>query len=81
MEGRRLHSVAKGHATVGGVRHIPMVCERIRREKPETWLATIHNSILCHPRDANYVQSVMEEEFAGIGAKPTIKRNDYGLPS
>ena len=58
-----------------------IICERIRRERPETWLATIHDSILCHPDDAEYIQSVMVEEFAGIGAAPTIKRKDYGSPS
>jgi hypothetical protein len=54
-----------------------MICDRIRRERPETWLATIHDSIVCHPRDAGYVESVMADEFAGIGARPTIKRKDY----
>jgi hypothetical protein len=54
-----------------------MICERIRREKPETWLATIHDSILCHPRDVEYVESVMVAEFGSIGARPTIKRKDY----
>ena len=58
-----------------------MVCERVRRERPDTWLATIHDSVLCHPRDADYIRSVMVEEFAGIGATPTIKRKDYGPPS
>ena len=58
-----------------------MICERIRSENPDTWLATIHDSILCHPRDAEYVRSVMVEEFAGIGARPTIKQKDYGSPS
>ena len=58
-----------------------MVCQRIRRESPDTWLATIHDSILCHPDDAEYVHSVMVDEFAGIGARPTIKRKDYGSPS
>ena len=58
-----------------------VICERIRQERPETWLATIHDSILCHPDDAEYVRSIMVEEFAGIGARPTIKRKDYGLPS
>ena len=57
------------------------ICDRIRGERPETWLATIHDSILCHPRDADYIMSVMVAEFAGIGARPTIKRKDYGLPS
>ena len=57
-----------------------VICERIRRERPETWLATIHDSILCHPDDAEYIRSVMVEEFAGIGARPTIKRKDYGTP-
>jgi hypothetical protein len=58
-----------------------IICDRIRRESSDTWLATIHDSILCHPRDAEYVRSVMVEEFAGIGARPTIKRKYYGSPS
>ena len=57
-----------------------VICERIRTERPEIWLATIHDSILCHPDDAEYIRSVMVEEFAGIGARPTIKRKDYGTP-
>jgi hypothetical protein len=55
-----------------------MICERVRRERPDTWLATIHDSILCHPRDADYIRSVMLDEFSSIGATPTIKRQDYG---
>jgi len=49
------------------------VCERIRRERPECWLTTIHDSVLCRPGDGEYVRNVMLEEFRKLGVSPRLE--------
>ena len=49
------------------------VCERIRREKPDIWLLTIHDSILTLPEHADYILSVMRDEFARRNVAPRLE--------
>ena len=49
------------------------VCERIRREKPDCWLGTIHDSLLMLPESAEYVRGVMLEEFGRLGVRPMLE--------
>jgi hypothetical protein len=49
------------------------VCERIRNEAPETFIATIHDSILHLPKDSEYVRAVLDSEFAKYGLKPKLE--------
>lgn len=49
------------------------VCECIRKERPECWLITIHDSILCRPRDGEFVRGVMLEEFGKLGVCPRLE--------
>jgi len=43
------------------------VCDRIRRERPETWIATIHDAVACLESDVTYVVAVMEQELKTLG--------------
>ena len=54
------------------------VCERIRRERPNCWIATVHDSILTRPDDVAYVISVMTEEFARLGVSPRLEPRQPG---
>jgi hypothetical protein len=54
------------------------VCERIRMENPEMFIATIHDSILHLPKDSAYVRAVLEAEFAKWGLKPRLEIENYG---
>ena len=49
------------------------VCDRIRREKPNCWIGTIHDSLLTLPDTAEYVRSVMLEEFAKLEVRPRLE--------
>lgn len=49
------------------------VCERIRKERPNCWLTTIHDSVLCRPEDGEYVKGVMVEESAKLGVCPRLE--------
>jgi hypothetical protein len=48
------------------------VCARIYRERRDCWLTTIHDALLFLPQSGDYVKSVMLEEFAKLGLKPTL---------
>jgi hypothetical protein len=48
------------------------VCERIRRERPDCWLGTIHDSLLMLPGDVDYGLAVMRAEFAKLGVEPRL---------
>jgi hypothetical protein len=49
------------------------VCERIRREAPDMFVATIHDSLLHLPKDSDYIRAVLETEFAHWGLKPRLE--------
>jgi hypothetical protein len=44
-----------------------MVCQRVWRERPETFLATIHDSLLVKPEDVDYAYGVMMGEMRSLG--------------
>jgi hypothetical protein len=54
------------------------VCERIRKERPDCWVATIHDSILALPDDVEYVVSVMKDEFSKLGVAPRLEPHQPG---
>jgi hypothetical protein len=43
------------------------VCDRIRRERPECWIATIHDAVACVEREVPFVIEVMEQELKTLG--------------
>lgn len=53
------------------------VVDRIRRERMETLVVTIHDSILTTPERVDYVISVLREEFEALGLSPTLKVESY----
>ncbi len=52
---------------------IRTVCDRVRRERSDCFLATIHDSFLFLPDDAEYVRGVIEQEFARLGVAPRLE--------
>ena len=54
------------------------VCERIRKERPDCWVATIHDSILTLPDNVEYVLSVMRDEFGKLGVAPRLEPRQPG---
>ena len=57
---------------------IHTVCERLRKERPEMFLATIHDSLVMLRTDAEYVKMVMSEEFAHLNLNPNLQVENYG---
>jgi hypothetical protein len=53
---------------------IERICGRIMRERPDTVLFTIHDSLLVLPKDAKYVKSVVEDEFGKSGVKALVRQ-------
>jgi hypothetical protein len=49
------------------------VCERIRKERPELFVGTIHDSLLCRSQEVGYLQTVLVEEFARVGTTPRLE--------
>jgi hypothetical protein len=49
------------------------ICERIRKEQPDCFLSTIHDSILFSANNAEYVQGVMRSELGKLGVKPKLE--------
>ena len=43
------------------------ICDRIRRERPECWIATIHDAIACLERDVPFVVETTEQELKALG--------------
>ena len=43
------------------------ICDRIRRERPECWIATIHDAIACLERDVPYVLETTGQELKALG--------------
>ena len=52
---------------------IGTVCKRILKESPDTPLWTIHDSILTTTSNSEFVQKVMEAEFAKLGVHPRLR--------
>jgi len=51
-----------------------MICSRIHRLRPETFVATLHDSLFCKEENAAFVRAVMDEQFCTLGVQPTIKQ-------
>lgn len=56
---------------------IHVIANRIRQEKPDLPIYTIHDSVLTVPRAVNYVRTVIRDEFNQIGVYPTLKEETY----
>lgn len=54
------------------------ICKRIKNERPELPVFTIHDSILTLPDSVEYVESVIMDEFRKLGIKPTLTKENYG---
>ena len=54
-----------------------MICNQIHMQRPDTFVATIHDAVLTTPDAADYVMQVMKEQLAACGLHPRIKRTDY----
>jgi hypothetical protein len=52
---------------------IGKVAVRCMNELPRTFIATIYDSILTTPDQADVVQAIMREEFGRVGLSPTIR--------
>jgi hypothetical protein len=53
------------------------VCERLRRERPGMFVATIHDSIVTNSReDAATILETMREEFVKLGIEPKLEIED-----
>ena len=55
---------------------IDKVCGRLRREGAVKFATPVHDCLLFLPEDAEYVQSVMLEEFAKLGMRPRLEPKD-----
>jgi hypothetical protein len=47
----------------------------------ETFIATIHDSILTTPDAPGSIRAIVMQEFAGVGLAPTIRIEDFGASS
>ena len=56
---------------------IDTVCDRLRRERPDMFATTIHDSVLMSRDDAEFVRLVMLDEFSKHNLNPTLKVEDY----
>jgi hypothetical protein len=54
------------------------VVDRIRKERPDMFLTTIHDSIVMLRADADYVKMTMLDEFRKLDLNPTLEIDDYG---
>jgi hypothetical protein len=43
------------------------ICDGIRRERPDVWIATIHDAVVCLERDVPFVLGTVEEELKALG--------------
>jgi hypothetical protein len=43
------------------------ICDRIRRERPDVWIGTIHDAVVCLERDVSYVVEVTAQELKALG--------------
>ncbi len=51
-----------------------MICSAIKLQRPEIFIATIHDAILCKREDAAFVRKIMNEQFGTLGVQPRIKK-------
>lgn len=58
---------------------IDTVCERLRRRRPDMFLATIHDSILAQKEDCDLIVNVMHEAFANWGVNPRLNWSDVSM--
>lgn len=56
---------------------IHVICGRVRAERPDVALYTIHDSMLTTSDQVAYVRGVIREELARLGVTPTIKETSY----
>jgi len=42
------------------------ICDRIRRERPDCWIGTIHDAVVCLEKDVPYVVGVVEQELKAL---------------
>jgi hypothetical protein len=52
---------------------IDRVCGRLRREDNTKFVTPIHDSLVFLPKDADYIKSVMEDEFTKLGICPKLE--------
>jgi hypothetical protein len=43
------------------------VCDRIRRERPDCWIATIHDAVVCLEKDVPFVVETVTQELKALG--------------
>jgi hypothetical protein len=43
------------------------ICDRIRRERLDCWIGTIHDAVVCLEKDVPYVVGTVEEELKALG--------------
>ncbi len=43
------------------------ICDRIRRERPSCWIATIHDAIACLEKDVPFVVEIVKQELKSLG--------------
>lgn len=55
---------------------IDTVCERLKRLRPEMFMATIHDSVVAQKSNCDLIASVMKEEFALRGVHPRLEWQD-----
>jgi hypothetical protein len=55
---------------------INRVCRRLLTDHPTIPVLPIHDAIATHPEHLDRVESIIKEEFAGIGLHLTIKRKE-----
>lgn len=49
------------------------VVPRMQRERPDLFVATIHDSVMTTAGDEEYVRKVIVEEFEQLGVSPTVR--------
>lgn len=55
---------------------IDCACERLKRLRPDMFLATIHDSVVAQKSDCDLIVSVMKEEFTRRGVNPRLEWQD-----
>lgn len=56
---------------------ISTICRRIMEEHPDTFVLTIHDSILTTRENVNKIRRVMCEEFGKRGLRPKLRVEEY----